>query len=50
MELNLAKTLTTEEKISLFKGNLLEKYKANKVIDEWIKNDNMLSYDNLIKN
>ncbi|NOW89138.1 lantibiotic modifying enzyme [Clostridium beijerinckii] len=49
MELNLAKTLTTEEKISLFKGNLLEKYKANKVIDEWIKNDNMLSYDNLIK-
>ncbi|PJI09179.1 MULTISPECIES: type 2 lanthipeptide synthetase LanM family protein [Clostridium] len=49
MELNLAKTLTNEQKIDIYKGNLLKEKQVNEVINDWIKNDNLLSYNNLLK-
>ncbi|WP_234124280.1 type 2 lanthipeptide synthetase LanM [Clostridium hydrogenum] len=49
MELNLAMTLTDEEKIDIYKGNWVEEKNVSNIIDDWIKNDNLLTYDNLIK-
>lgn len=47
--MDLIKTLTNEEKIKIYRGNLLDVKDINKSINNWIKNDNLLSYNNLLK-
>lgn len=49
LKLELSRTLTNEEKIEIYNENKIEANEFNKLLSEWIKKDNLLSYKNLIK-